>query len=331
MRNKKAFHEALPAVTKFFNLGDICGVTKAGGTANENYFVRTAKGQFVVKIMLEQQTLSNKMKEVIYVSHLIKHGIPATPYLTGRGGSLAYLYVDGQTVAMVQKLISGYHPAYTLAAVSEVGRYLGKLSLVPYAGLPQRCGWLSREYIRGSLGKLDRAAVTNRKVQKTLSAFVACRDFAKKVVASLPKSIIHSDVHGNNVLFCDNQLAAFIDWEDAIIAPALFDFVSTAAYWCFDGVNKIRPRLYKAFRESYEKVRPLTELENRYLSDCMRYVGVVQTMWRLINSMRTDYDLLWGLKLSKVTERSLFCYVIEILSNAKTKILKSQFLRIYPI
>ena len=144
---------------------------------------------------------------------------------------------------------------------------------------------------------MDRDFRGNSDVRKILSAYDSCEDFEKNILPCLPKSIIHGDGHSENVIFKNDKLAAFVDWEDSTIAPALFDFVSSAAYWCFED-GRIRPKLYRAFYESYAQERQLTEIESNHLEDCMKYVGVIQTMWRFLNNGdKNRYDALWGLKL----------------------------------
>lgn len=295
LKNQKALHKAIPLIADFFNLGFVVKIKNAPESANVNFFVRTDKGHFFVKINLEPHTLANKLSEEIYIKHLTRYGIPVIPYLLGKNGSP--VFDDGKVMAMVQNMIPGSNPKIAISSVVQIGRFLGRLSLIPPTNLPHRYGWLSLEYIKQNLVKLNRDFRGNSDVRKILSVYDSCKDFEKNILPCLPKSIIHGDGHSENVIFQDKQLVALVDWEDSTVAPSLLDFVSSAVYWCFED-GKIRPKLYRAFRESYTQERSLTEMESNHLEDCVKYVGVIQTMWRFINyGHRNRHDSLWGLKL----------------------------------
>lgn len=295
MKNEKTLRKAIPLITDFFELGSIVKIESAPLSANANFFVRTDKGHFFVKINLEPHTLANKLNEEIYIKHLMRYGIPVTPYLLARNDSP--IFDDGRIMAMVQNVVPGSNPQITMFSVAQIGKFLGRLSLVPFAKLPHRYGWLSPEYIKENLVKLSKGFRCNSDVRQILSVYDSCKDFEENVLPSLPKSVIHGDGHSENVIFQDKKLIAFVDWEDSTVAPSLLDFVSSAAYWCFED-GKIKPNLYKTFYKSYTDERPLTELEINHLEDCMKYVGAIQTMWRFINyGHRNRYDALWGLKL----------------------------------
>lgn len=295
MKNNKTLRKVIPSIADFFELGSVTKIADAPLSANANFFVRTDKGYFFVKINLEPHTLTNKLSEETYIKHLIGYGIPVTPYLLGKNGSP--IFENGKVMSMVQNVIHGSNPQIKMSSVRQIGKFLGRLSLVPFAELPYRYGWLSPEYIKENLIRLSRDFSDNPHVSKILSAYNSCEDFERNILPILPKSIIHGDGHSENVIFKGGQLVVFIDWEDSTIAPSLLDFVSSAAYWCFSD-GEIRPRLYKTFYESYTEERLLTELEISHLEDAMKYVGVIQTMWRFINyGHRNRYDALWGLKL----------------------------------
>lgn len=290
MLNRRAIQKLMPPIADFFSLGIVTKIKKAPASANINFFIKTSRGHFFVKINLEPHTLDNKLTEVKYLEHIINAGIPATPYLIGENGSP--ILEIGQNMIMVQNVIPGYNPSITRARISEVARYLGKLSLVPINSLPYRYGWLSPEYVEKNLEKISGSS----EAREILASYHSCQKFVEIISPKLPYSIIHGDLHSENVIFKNGHLAAIVDWEDSTIAPSLFDFVSSVAYWCSkDGT--INNKSYENFYSNYTRERPLTKLEINSLEDCMAYVGVIQTMWRFLNCEGSPYDRLWGLKL----------------------------------
>lgn len=294
MTKKKSVLAELKVITDFFDLGTVQHVRKVQEGVNANYAMLTDRGKYFVKIDLEGQTLTNRGSEACYVNHLLVHGLPVVPYLTGRDSSFLY---KGPKTAMVQPFVHGTSPYNTLSTVSQIGRMLGKMSTVPSDNMPSRIGWLSSEYMTETLLLLRTKFAKNHKAKLILRTYATCTDFKQIVIPQLPKSIIHGDLHRWNTLFRDGQLQAVVDWEDVTVAPALFDFVSTAAYWCLDEHFNLKPKLYRAFRDNYESQRPLTVMEELYINRCQKYVGLAQTLWRFRQPDRNDYDALWGIKL----------------------------------
>src|SRR3989344_2044359 len=284
--------QVIPKIANFFGLGRILKIRPAGGDANVNFFVKTEKGRYFIKIVAEPYTKHNKAKETYYVSYLANRNLPVVRYIPTTDGEVVF-QGDG-IVAMVQRAISGCNPIPNLVTVKQVGHFLGTMHNLPFRSVPQRHGWLSPEVYINSLSQI--ATLKNQAAHQILDAYESCREFADNVLTKLPNSVIHGDLHYGNVLFRKNKLIAVVDWEDSMIGASLLDFVSSAAYWCFEE-GRIRPRLYGALFESYISVTPFTDAEVRYLPDCLRYVGVIQTIWRFINSGHYKKDLLWGLRL----------------------------------
>jgi Ser/Thr protein kinase RdoA (MazF antagonist) len=291
--DSKAYRRTISSVADFFDLGKVTKVECAPDSANANFFIQADNGRFFVKIILEPHTLANKISEVAYIDHLLAHGAPVTPYLLNRDGH--HIFMEDGLMATVQNFVSGSLPEITMDSVSQIGSFLGKLSLIQFYDLPQRYGWISPEYIKLNLEKFSRNFNVDSKAAGILRIYNSCRDFERNILPKLPKSIIHSDGHSENVIFENGKLKAFVDWEDATIAPALLDFVSSAAYWCLhDDEKRLRPKLYRAFYKSYTKERHLTKMEIHYLGEAMKYVSVVQTMWRFLHC---EGNCLWGLNL----------------------------------
>jgi len=293
LKNRKSLRHKIPAITNFFGVGHPTKVTDAGGDANANFFVETDGGEYFVKVICEPHTRSSKLKEAVYVEYLSRHGIPAVRYLSGRDGSA--IFEDEDVMAMAQHKIPGSCPRVTIANALHVGRLLGRMSLIPAAEVPDRHGWFGMAYVENSLVRLKRDFSSDPDARRIISAHDACSDFVENVLPHLPQSIVHTDMHSENVLFNNRRLVAVVDWEDSSVAASLLDFVSSVAYWCRDD-DVGGPSMYRAFYESYTAERPFTLVEENSLDDCLKYVGVMQTMWRFLNYGDGDREgLLWAL------------------------------------
>ena len=282
-------------IADFFCLGNILGIKDAHGGANTGFLIRTDRGKYFTKIMTGAHVAANTEYEAVFANHLFRHEVPSAPYLVSKDGSC--VFKNNGIVSVAQKEIHGVHPAVTLDAVSQVGMIMGKMSLVSLKHLPEKFGWLSREYVKKEIVLLRRDFDHDKHARKIFSALNAHNFFAKNIIPKLPHSIVHADLHTDNVLFRKEKLIAIIDWEDASVAPALFDFASSVIYWCF-GDEGFRPKIYKAFYNSYTKERPFTKLEHEYLLDCIQHVAVLQTLWRFLNWENSRRKgALWALEL----------------------------------
>lgn len=291
---EESFLGSIPAVAKFFGLGAVRAITPAGGEGNANFFVDTHKGQFFIKIVLEPHTPANKLNEVVYVNHAADYGVPCVPYLAGRDRQ--FVYNEGGVMAMAQRRVIGSHPLKRPENVYKVSRQLGKMHCVPFSSLPHRYGWFSPEYIEKNLARMRVEFAEDPGGRAILEAYESCEGFINNVLPNLPRSIIHGDAHSENVLFRGRKFSAFIDWEEVTVGPSLLDYAISASDLCFFE-DTFRPLLYLAFHRGYTRERPLTVIELRHINDCMRYVGVVQTIWRFLTFGREAS--LRGLKLSE--------------------------------
>lgn len=259
------------------------------------FFIETARCRHVVKIVDESYSRSDTHADVLYLERLTANGIPAVQYILSRNGDA--IFEDERTMATVQRWVSGFSPHASLTSVSQIGRLLGKMSLVPARALPVKQCWVSAGSIRRGVKRLRQDFSRDRDAQRILAVYDACRAFEEKVLPRLPRSIIHTDLHSENVLFDGGRLVAVLDWDDATVSASILDFASSVAYWCFDG-ETVRPRMYRALYENYVKERPFNELEIVSLKDGMRYVGVAQSLWRFFQwDQGQRAGALWALGL----------------------------------
>ena len=290
---KKKLVDELPAIIDFFNLGTLLEIKYDAGSC-ANFFVTTEKGKYFIKTITEIRNRTFVEHRAVFANYLVHRGIPAALHLPGKDNS--FVFEHDNVLAVTQNMAPGAHPDVSLATVSQIGRVLGKMGLVPTKNLPAKLGWLSGEYVKKEVAVLRRDFAHDQHAKKIFSALNAHNFFAKNIVPKLPHSIIHADPHTDNVLFRKEKLTAIVDWEDASVGPALFDFASAVIYWCFD--EGFRPKIYKALYDSYTKERSFTKLEHEYLLDCIQYVAVLQTLWRFLNWENSRRKgALWALEL----------------------------------
>jgi homoserine kinase type II len=247
-------------VLSFFGLGLPQNVAPAGfGISNHNYVVRAGQGHFVVKFLVNQ-TLESIGNDIAIQQQLSGAGVEAPCYL--RSGSGEYVYQADNVRAVVSQKIPGVPPRHMSDALaSDMGRHLALFhTSVHTLPFPSNRGLMHP----------DVATVTS--------------EFARELPnQDVPRGIIHGDFHGGNALVdADDQdrVVAMLDFEEAGENIFLIDLAVTlmavGAPW---GGDQIDPNLVRAGKQGYERVRPLTDEEVKWLPQAMRYTSEAWIHW----------------------------------------------------
>jgi homoserine kinase type II len=99
---------------------------------------------------------------------------------------------------------------------------------------------------------------------------------------SLPRGLLHGDLFPDNALWSDDDsLIGVVDFEEACIGPLVLDVAMTIVGFCFPKkTNTLSRPLYQTFIRSYERVRPLSELERQQLPQFVRFSCLSIAFWR---------------------------------------------------
>lgn len=87
------------------------------------------------------------------------------------------------------------------------------------------------------------------------------------VLPHLPRSVIHNDLTGSNMLMDGQRVAGILDFGDLVAAPVVQEIGVTASYHLdlVEGADLFAPLLH--LLTGYEQIRPLREAEARVLFD----------------------------------------------------------------
>jgi len=267
--------ETLNYLSTEFSLGTIFSAKKIGGDANMNFKLVTSKGAFVVKL-IKEYPLPELLHEGTYIKKLQKSNLPVTEYISTISGQL--FIQKSNCIYTCQKWIEGVHPSKNSTTCFEIGKYLAKLHVIDISNVPIKSSWFSiskrNDFIMNSEKFDDKSIVEWFKNRGNATQ--------KLFTLDLPTSIIHCDTHLENVLFSNNELIAWLDWEEATIGPSILDIGLSSIWLCFDENLHFKPDFFKVLIQSYQQIRPLTDLEFEHLSLAIEYALIAMCAWRIV-------------------------------------------------
>lgn len=276
---------------QYYDVGTVQKVMPlTSGTVQTNLLVRTARGQFVLRLYRQNRSFDAVRFEVNVVNYLQRHGYPCPAVVRRRQGDYVGLYqgkpcvlfafVEGvhieeptaeqerqliAKVAELQALTQGYRPAHVDARWNYNIEFCERLATEKAAALGTANAAAKLAWYRQALEQLQ--LPTNH-----------------------PKGICHCDFHFSNVLFKDGNFQALLDFDDA-----------NYTYLTFDLVALIEPHLYRFQWDSwpavrpgddvfdfagartiiaiYQAVRPLNALEKYHLFDVLKLATLIDCLW----------------------------------------------------
>jgi len=246
----------IPEILSFFNLPsplDIIFIKN--GISNHNYLIKTQQNDYVVKFLINQ-TAQNIKNEIAIQKQLNHAGIKTLEYIQNK--NKLYVFNDYNVRAVVSQKIDGVTPSKTNVKLAHCFGY--KLALF-------------HKYVTKLPYKNNRSLM-NPNISGVHS------DIFKH---SIPKGIIHGDLHLGNVLVEKNnqdKIIALFDFEEAGENFYLIDLAVTTMGICSSGdKNTLNPNLIQATILGYESVRKLNQEEKALFSQAINYAAESWIKW----------------------------------------------------
>ncbi|HMO58834.1 MAG TPA: homoserine kinase [Roseiflexaceae bacterium] len=242
-----------------YDLGRLIHVQSAAhGFVNQTAVVVTEGGRFVVRRNHQRFGLPAQRRRHALIGRLYAGGIPTAPLVAARDGE-TLVVIDGRGCE-VQEYIAGddFDPQCP-AQLDSIGMLLAQYHEVaataappvtddPPRYTPQRIGALVEQLLeRDVMGELhdalawygDRAAQLRIRLPDELRA-------------TLPRTIIHGDIHPDNLRFCGAHVSALLDFDQAATDVRIVDLAE--ALVAFAGER--RPEeLWGVFRGPLDPLR----------------------------------------------------------------------------
>jgi homoserine kinase type II len=256
------------------------------GIENTNYFIGTARGEFVLTVF---ERLG--FEQLPFYLHLMKHlaarGIPVPdPQADAQGEILHSLH--GKPAAVVNRLRGGHVMAPGALHCEQVAAMLARLHLAAL-DYPRH-----QPNLRGLAWWAETVPVVRPFLTDAQQALIDEElAFQKQVAASpsdakAPRGPIHADLFRDNVMFeaaedGTPQLAGFFDFYFAGVDRLAFDIAVCLNDWCIDiDTGRLDEDRASAFVAAYDAVRPLTGDEVRLMPALLRAAALrfwVSRLW----------------------------------------------------
>lgn len=207
----------------------------------------------VLKIGTNMKGLTN---HILISKLMVKNGLcAATPILTLDGKDY---YTDGDLYYFLSKKLAGksikgadfYNDNYKEQAFYH-GEIIGKLHTV--------LAELNNDVLCNEANIYE--TVTNWAIPKTNEVFSLSPSFINdykntmaKLIKSLPKQIIHRDPNPDNILFQDNKLVGFIDFEITEVNVRIFDPCYAATAILSDSFHEIDNMGRKRWTDIFQNI-----------------------------------------------------------------------------
>lgn len=239
-------------------------------------WVRTDLGRLIVKLSCAQERFGRLAATTRLLADLGLPGVPVAAPLPDRGGRVR-VETDGPSIPL------------SLAVLPEVdGAWLDvdDLGAVHAAGACLAA-------VHGALGDADTAAlspVAPSPLPGRVSTWLSARDPGRAptasahlagLVAELPApsdapQLVHGDFRAANILVENGRVAAVLDFDEVRLDHRIADLAQASTYLAtlFRDWGPTLAPARSALRAGYESVRPLDELESRWLDALTLWMGI---------------------------------------------------------
>jgi Ser/Thr protein kinase RdoA (MazF antagonist) len=249
------------------------------GTVQTNYYLHTGRGKYVFRYY-ENRTKESVLFERDLLIHLKEHHYPCPGPIRNRHGKYVVIYQDKPY--MIFDAIEGVHldrpsAAHKQELIQKAAEL--QISTQDFQSAYQDFRWNYDPTLCSELA--------NTEAQKigTDDAWGKFEWLEKQLIALElpdlhPKGICHCDFHFSNVLFQGDRFGGLIDFDDANFTYLTFDLVCLIDGWAWLFPSEsLNLEQAQEISRTYEKYRPLSDLERHHLFDVHKLGILFDCIW----------------------------------------------------
>lgn len=299
-------------ISKDYNLGRVSEFSLiSGGLANYNFLLKTDKGEFILRFLgkeINKKKMQKIKLEFMVLDYLYKNKFRYSTPKPLRNQRRKYLSSLRKNIFWVYKKLDGeriwkINPIQFKEIAKALALYHKKISGI-------KCTKPSLEYefdfILKEYKKMKRITPKNKidkLMRRSIDLFLNQLDKYKKIDLNNNLIITHSDFSKSNMLFNENNLIAFLDFDNLEIAPKIKDIAYSIKQSCFSKDYKLDKTKMNFFLKEYERHFNITETEKEQiipfiiLDNCIKF-------WWFYKKMKKKLDkqfvlMLYTIKITK--------------------------------
>ncbi len=307
----------LKKILSLYNLGLLKNYRKIPSSGNLVYLLRTSKGEFLLRLCGQDLRWRSKEEiegELELLEKLSKDNFPVFPAIPMKNGQKVLNW----------KNCSGYLRNYvkgkdlknpTPSQVEQAGQIVGAYHKIVegYKVKSRRKTW-NLEEIKKHFNKhkfdILKSKLTNphlfiKRAEKVLAQL--------KFPQNLPKGMLHEDLAKRHFIWQRNKIVSLIDFDRSYYGPLLLDLGTALRSWCFIDWDYWSNENLKSFLRGYQKKRPFSKLELKYLYEAAKFSTVEREVAFWIRAGQGKEG-----KIAQKSRRSLFVLLDE-LEKSKNK------------
>ncbi|MDD5342727.1 MAG: homoserine kinase [Patescibacteria group bacterium] len=258
---------------KYYSLGERQKFQQLSeSAANKTYLVEAKNRQYILRIYDAAKTGEEVSYEHEVIRHLVQHNFLSpkpVPLISGDSFGLADQYF-----ALFEHLpghpLRG--PEITSENIHSVGEVLGWFHLLLKDFQPNH---------KKQSGDLEGALqlLKDNKSKLLASNYEGIEDLYDELEAALknmrfdaelPRGIVHSDMHQENVLFRHGEVSGVLDFDNCYEGQLIIDVATEIIWWCFRD-TKFHQDFYRSFLRGYTSQRVFSKIEKEYFWMALKF------------------------------------------------------------
>jgi Ser/Thr protein kinase RdoA (MazF antagonist) len=265
----KLTKKEMTEIAKIYNLGNVVSVRViSGGWNNYNFYLKTEKGNFIVRGLGREQTSKRKKQiklEFNVLEYLNKKEFPYEIPIPIKSIKNNYIFKIKNKNVWVYKRINGYvlrslNQIQLRNMIKALAIYHKTIRNFPLKNKKEenQLRGLKKEFIE--MKKIKPKNKSEVIIQKNVDMMINILERIKDKKFEQNLLLIHLDFHKKNILYKDNGVMGILDFENLVIAPRIRDIAYLIKTTIDYGKKRFIKKVKFIIRE-YDKVNPLSRPE----------------------------------------------------------------------
>lgn len=247
------------------------------GILNTNYFIKTDRGKFVLRVFEGGRKFEEENLELDFLLDLNSVLPCCLPLKTVTGEN--YVVCNDKMIALFHFIHGNPIKRVDEEVIKEIAKYIGMLHNYSVNKKLNRKSRIDMDFYYNNID-FENNNIPEDDKKKILSAYEKVKhiDFSE-----LPSGIIHNDIFPDNVFIDNNKIVGILDFNESQTGPFIMDLAIIINYWI--RINRFpkekEDRFIKLLLDEYQKERPLTKEEMELLKYANLKMAVTFILLRL--------------------------------------------------